>query len=172
MGKRLLLLTIEFLLLASIACGQNVWTLVDGPWYASLPRDISIGYSSGLPVMYVADSTESSLLKSTDEGETWIHLPVANPTSVACVENDPNIVYAGVVLYEPVQRKEIWKSTDGGNTWSVSLSMGGIPVKLAISPHDPNLVYLGVASFLSGDALFHSEWRTKLDRSNFSGLPQ
>jgi hypothetical protein len=73
---------------ASAQTYVSTWQSLDGPWYASRPIDISIGYRGQLKVMYVADSTGNSLLSTTDEGSTWKHLSILNPTAVACL-SDP-----------------------------------------------------------------------------------
>lgn len=106
-------------MVTSFLCGsictslsQPSWQFVGGPWYASLPRDISIGYRGSSPVMFVADSTENSLLKTTDEGETWTHLGVAIPFCVAAIQNNPDVVYVGSLSLP--QNHALLKSTNEG----------------------------------------------------------
>ncbi len=115
------------------------WKSMTGPWYCSYAADISIGYHGNQRVIYVADSTSNSLLKSTDEGMSWIHLPVAYPDAVACIPHRPDTVYVGV------PGMGLLKSIDGGKSFE-EINNGfesTLPRRLSISPHDENLIYVG-----------------------------
>ena len=61
----------------------STWHSLDGPWFASYACDIAVGSLANVKVMYVADSSANSLLKTTDEGTTWQHLIIDKPAAVA-----------------------------------------------------------------------------------------
>ena len=125
------------------------WEFLNVPYYADNVTDISIT-EYPLPargkVIYVADSSFSSLLKSTDQGESWTHLPGTAPLKVVA---EPGNQY---VVYKAIPGEGIWKSTDGGQTWSAKNN--GInnlqTTVLAISPFDSDILYAGCTNTIGG----------------------
>jgi photosystem II stability/assembly factor-like uncharacterized protein len=115
----------------------------------------------------VPDPGVSAIFKSTDSGETWQDITSGkiehNPsriqdnyaTEVLVSPTDANLVYATFGLY---YWGGIWKSADGGQTWSRLANglpdpnlpnMGYGRIKLAMAPSNPNLLY----------ASFTYEWK-------------
>jgi photosystem II stability/assembly factor-like uncharacterized protein len=80
----------------------------------------------------------AGILKSTDGGNTWAHIPgpFAGPTnsashfggayipSIAVKPDNENIVLAGVYMYSAGWKSGIYRSTDGGNNWTQVLLQG------------------------------------------------
>lgn len=105
-------------------------------------------------------STERGLFRTTDGGATWTKVlggdPLTGASDVVVNPHDPRVVYA--TLYQRLRNgfggngvgpgSGIYKSTDGGGTWTKLTH--GLPTEdlgrigLTISPVDPNLVYADV----------------------------
>jgi len=80
-------------------------------------------------------------MRTGDAGRHWSPLPVSGVLAFAVDPSDPRIVYAATYLDTPV-----WKSTDGGRSWSASWDggeVGGGSSSLAIDPVHPGTVYFG-----------------------------
>lgn len=136
--------------------GQTAsWTSLNGPTYAVDIQDIAVGYQGGQTILYIADApAEDSPLqsadilfrpfKSTNGGDTWMSLNLSATRAIACVANNPSIVYAGANDGSTTQG--IYKSTNGGATWvQKNYGLTHFTVKrLAVSPHDPNVIYAGM----------------------------
>ncbi|MFC1619590.1 WD40/YVTN/BNR-like repeat-containing protein [Candidatus Neomarinimicrobiota bacterium] len=119
--------------------------------------------------LYFSVDMSLALVKSTDQGETWV--PIANPIPgtayyVAGDPTEPNTIYMNQInnVYlnpEGVTRKSsgIWKSTDDGETWihlyqseefGISRSQSGV-----VDPSDNQAIYwtaadMGVRKSLDG----------------------
>jgi photosystem II stability/assembly factor-like uncharacterized protein len=93
------------------------------------------------------------LYKSTDGGDSWTFVQYVDYS-----ENDNrwykhNIAYAlssisggeAKIWYAAFAGKNVYKSTDGGNTWSsaASISSHTTMYSVCVSPTDSNIVYLG-----------------------------
>src|SRR5579863_7413607 len=78
------------------------------------------------PATFYLGAVNGGVWKTTDAGATWHSVWDNEPTgsigAIAVSESDPNIVYVG--SGEGLQRPDlstgdgIYKSTDGGNTWT------------------------------------------------------
>ena len=104
---------------------------------------------------------ERGLFKTTDGGRTWTHVLTGDDdtgvTDVAIDWNDPNVLYAATY-----QRRRsaygfdgggpgsaLWKSTDGGETWS-KLTGNGLPageygrIGIAVYRKNPRIVVVSI----------------------------
>jgi photosystem II stability/assembly factor-like uncharacterized protein len=146
MTQRCVLISFLLIWWATLAHSQLSWTWNNGPFYAHID-DYAIGLKNGNVVIYAADSSETSLMKSTDRGETWIHvlsLQGSVVQSVATFKSNADLVYAGIRAGATNDRG-IWKSTDGGTSWSY---LGSQPQnksisRIAIHPTDSTIVWVG-----------------------------
>ncbi len=128
--------------------------------------------------MFITDEHEGLILKSTNGGNDW-SIKFNHPTAEASVfanrhgakeivisKSNPNIMYAGFAYQAFYSDPEstnftnsfgVYKSTDGGENWSVS-GLNGIATTnlnvtaLAVNNTNADVVYIG----LRGDGLFHS----------------
>ena len=90
----------------------------------------------------------TGIYKSTDWGVTWTWkgLPESHHISRVLVDpNDSNIVYVGVLghLYSTNPERGVYKSMDGGSTWSKILYVddNSGAIDLIMDPSDSNILY-------------------------------
>jgi hypothetical protein len=124
------------------AAGGGVWKTVDGgehwrPLTDDLPSLAikALALAPHHPEMIFAGTgevnpgTARGILKSTDGGHTWTHMGghVFYRHSIQKVvvdPNDPDTIYVAVGEFPPItaglqdNNRGIWKSQDGGTTWS------------------------------------------------------
>ena len=88
------------------------------------------------------------VFKSTDAGSTWNFLGLTNTTSIGRIivhPTDTDILYLAAVgsYFSPNPERGIYKSTDGGNSWSQSLfisdSTGAIDI--VMDPNNPEFLF-------------------------------
>ncbi|HEY1976146.1 MAG TPA: hypothetical protein VGG89_06370 [Candidatus Baltobacteraceae bacterium] len=93
----------------------------------------------------------NGVYKSTDGGKTWQHLGLDDSRQIGAIVVDPHdadvaYVAAGGHQYGPNAERGVFKTTDGGKTWSKVLykdeNTGAF--SLAMDPSDPNVVYAGL----------------------------
>ena len=102
---------------------------------------------------------ERGIFKSTDGGKTWKHVLFINDqtgcSDLVIEPGNPSVLYAGTwrVIRTPYSLESggdgsgLWKSTDGGETWSNISATKGLPkgtwgiVGVAIAPSNTDKVY-------------------------------
>jgi photosystem II stability/assembly factor-like uncharacterized protein len=123
-----------------------------GPHRGGRTRAVS-GVPSQPSVFYVA-AVNGGVWKSTDYGRTWDPIFDLQPTgsigAIAVASSAPGTVYvaSGEGLHRPDLSvgNGIYKSTDGGATWThLGLRDGQQIPTLAVDPRDPNRVFAAVA---------------------------
>ncbi len=90
----------------------------------------------------------TGVFKSTDAGATWKAMGLADTHHIGKVlihPTDPDIVYVAAIGHAWTDNPErgLFKTTDGGATWTHSLSLGdqtGV-VDLVMDPRDPETLY-------------------------------
>ena len=83
-------------------------------------------------IIYLLHSGNNSLLKSIDNGESWDLRNLSCPLTSVAVSSENNIIISdkyyippqGVFHSQPYSN--LYYSSDGGNSWSVNLSVSGI----------------------------------------------
>ena len=82
-------------------------------------------------------------------GTTLTEVDSGRPRQVVTHPTDPNIVYVGS------SNGGVWKSTDGGATWTPKTeTLGSLAVgDLAMDPSDPNTLYLGLGDPFDGTGI-------------------
>ena len=86
--------------------------------------------------------------KSTDAGKTWTNMGLHDSEHIGRIvlhPTNPDIVYVAALghLWGPNKERGLYKSTDGGKTWTVSLQIDvdtGVS-DVAMDPSDPNILY-------------------------------
>ena len=144
-------------------------------------------------------SVGDGIYKSTDGGDNWTHLGLQNSERIAKIVVDPgapNTVYACVPgkLWSDSWDRGVYKTTDGGQTWSQVLKGGNASTgcsMMSMDPQHPQTLYAGMWDFRrkgwtfrsggdsaqapSASGLFKSTdggatW-TELDEHSAQGLP-
>lgn len=90
----------------------------------------------------------NGVYRSSDGGLTWAHLGLEETRHIGRVlvhPNDPDIAYVAALgnLWAPSRERGVYKTTDGGATWSQVLfvdTLTGV-VDLVMDPSDPNTLY-------------------------------
>nr|WP_299171244.1 exo-alpha-sialidase [uncultured Allomuricauda sp.] len=88
------------------------------------------------------------ILKSSDNGKTWTNVGLSDSHHIGRIlinPNNPNDIVVGVTghLYSPNQERGVYKTMDGGNTWTQTLHVNdaaGI-IDVAHSPNNFNIQY-------------------------------
>ena len=119
--------------------------------------DIAVNWTSTTRTIWVGsgevNSSRSSyaglgMYKSSDNGKTWEYLGLPESHHIGKVQlhpKDPNTAWVAVLghLYSPNKDRGIYKTTDGGKTWKLTLSVDDNTgaVDMDINPENPNEVY-------------------------------
>src|SRR6266481_6617975 len=126
------------------------WRMI-GPFRGGRTHALA-GVPSQPNVFYIG-AVDGGVWKSTDYGRTWLPIFDSQPSqsigAIAIAPSDPNIIY--VASGEGLARPDlsvgngIYKSTDGGKTWThLGLRNGQQIPGLAVDPRDPNHVLAAV----------------------------
>lgn len=143
----------------------GVWKSVNGgttwkPLWDDLPNssvgDIALS-SSDPDIIYVGtggpNNRQSTLYgngvwKSTDGGESWIHLGLVETRHIGRIRidpGDPDVVYVAALgnLWKAGEERGVFKSTDGGRRWRKVLYVDEDTgaVDLVMDPSDPEVLY-------------------------------
>jgi photosystem II stability/assembly factor-like uncharacterized protein len=144
-------------------------------------------------------SIGDGIYKSTDGGESWTNMGLANSERIAKIivhPKDGNIVYACVPgkLWSDSADRGLYKTTDGGKNWGLILKGDNLSTgcsSVSLDPQNPDKLFVGLWDFRrqgwtfrsggegadkpSGSGLFVTEdgganW-SKLDGDSAKGLP-
>ena len=104
-----------------------------GTGEADMRSDISVG---------------NGMYKSADAGKTWSYIGLRDSQQIGRIAvdpNDANVVYVAALghAYAPNSERGVYRSTDGGATWSKVLDKGPDvgAIDLALVPENPKVVY-------------------------------
>ncbi len=110
--------------------GQTIW--------------VGTGENNSSRSSYAGDG----VYKSTDGGKTWQHMGLEATHHIGQVilhPSDPNTVWVAAVghLYSPNDERGVYKTTDGGKTWTKTLFVDGNTgaIDLDIHPTNPNVLF-------------------------------
>tara|TARA_R110001583_G_scaffold15501_2_gene63828 strand:- start:6058 stop:8826 length:2769 start_codon:yes stop_codon:yes gene_type:complete len=148
---------------AAYASGGLWYTTNNGTSFTSVTEnaptqnmgDIAVDWVNGTIWIGTGESNSSrssyagiGILKSTDKGETWQNVGLADSHHIGRIiinKNNPDEVVVGAIghLYTPNTERGIFKTTDGGKTWNNVLFINentGI-IDISVSPTNSNIVY-------------------------------
>ncbi|HET6545480.1 MAG TPA: hypothetical protein VFG55_01885 [Rhodanobacteraceae bacterium] len=122
-------------------------------------------------------SIGNGIYKSTDGGNTWTRMGLENSERIAAVLIDPhdgNTVYACVPgkLWSDSADRGLYRTRDGGRTWTLVLKGGNRSTGCAsasMDPKDPNVVFAGLWDFRRQGWTFRSGGESP-DAESGSGL--
>ena len=119
---------------------------------AIAPSDPNIIYVASGEGLHRPDlSVGNGIYRSADAGKTWTHLGLRDGQQIPALAvdpRDPNRVLAAVLghPYGPSEERGIFRSTDGGQTWTKILykneNTGASFVEL--DPSNPDVIYAGL----------------------------
>ena len=111
------------------------------------PNTIYVGMGEHAP-RAVMTSHGDGVYKSTDAGKTWTHMGLEKTQHISRIIIDPldnDIVYVAAqgALYGPNNERGIYKSTDGGKTWSNTLFVNNLTgcAELSMDLQNPQVIY-------------------------------
>ncbi len=144
--------------LYACVAGYGLWRSDDGgrTWHrpgSQLPGDVvALAAAGGSPETLYAGSARSGVLQSADGGRTWAPIAALGSRGAFALAVDPThyeTVYAGV-------EGGLFKSTDGGATWSRLPFPVDNALAIAASPARPGLL-LAIAFAENRGLVFRSE---------------
>ncbi len=118
--------------------------------------DIAVDWDDGEAIWVGTGENNSSrssyagtgLYKSIDGGETWQHMGLAATHRTGRIRihpEDPNTVWVAAAghLYSPNPERGIYKTTDGGDSWTKTLFVDDKTgaIDLIVDPNDPEVLY-------------------------------
>jgi len=125
------------------------------------PRTIWVG--TGEANTRNSVSIGDGVYKSTDGGESWTHLGLAETERIARVLVDPKsrdtaYVCATGKLWSANEERGVFKTSDGGKTWKKVLYVDADTgcSELAIDPQEPRILYAGMWTFRRYPDFFRS----------------
>src|SRR5205823_5383980 len=107
------------------------------------------------------DAYGIGVLKSMDAGATWTVLGQAQfdhrtIRRILVSPTDPNTLFVAVAQFangDPFNNRGVWRSTDGGLTWTnltASISTSDPVYDMELAPGNPNVLYVGFGN-VGGD---------------------
>ncbi len=131
---------------APVFDGQSSTSIGDISIAPSDPSIVWVG--TGEPNNRQSSSWGDGVYRSLDAGKTWQNMGLRDSKHIGRIvidSRDPNIVYVAVVghLWGPNKERGVYKTTDGGKTWSNVLFINedtGV-IDLAMDPESPMTIY-------------------------------
>lgn len=126
--------------------GQDVGSIGAIAVAPSNPRIVYVG--SGEADMRSDIAYGDGMYGSTDGGRSWSHLGLSDTKQIGAIVVDPRDAKVAYVAalghpYGPNAERGVFKTTDGGQTWSKVLYENADTgaTALAMEPDDPNVIY-------------------------------
>ena len=111
------------------------------------PNVVYVGMGEHAP-RGVMTSHGDGVYKSNDAGKTWQHLGLEKTQHISRIiihPNDPSIVWVAAqgALHGPTEERGIYKSVDGGKTWTRTLFVNTLTgaSELSMDANNPDILY-------------------------------
>ena len=116
---------------------------------AVAPSDPNVIYAGmGEATIRLDVSPGDGVYKSTDAGQSWVHLGLADTHHIARIRvhpHNPDMVYVAALghAFGPNESRGVYRSTDGGEHWERTLyqSERAGAIDLSLDPRNPRLLY-------------------------------
>lgn len=179
--------------------GGRTWENISDGYFGGSVGSISVA-ESDKNVIYVGGGEKTvrgnvssgyGVWKSVDAGKTWKTSGLEKSRHISRIRihpKNPDIVYAAVMgnLYKGTQERGVYKSTDGGKTWTKKLfaNEDAGAVDLTFDPNNPRILYAStwnirrtpysLSSGGNGSALWKStdEGESWTEISKMKGFPE
>ena len=145
---------------APVFDGQPENTFGDLAIFPADPRIIWAG--SGEQNNRQSSSWGSGVYRSTDGGASWTHVGLTRTASVGRViahPTNPEVAWVAAVgnLWKPTSDRGVYKTTDGGATWTRVLYVDTLTgaTDLALDPRNPNVLYAATYQRLRSACCFN-----------------
>jgi photosystem II stability/assembly factor-like uncharacterized protein len=141
------------------------YRLVGPAWGGRVARVTGV---PGDPLVYYAASASGGVWKSGDGGIAWNPVfdgqPVSSTGSIAVAPSEPNVVYVGSgeanIRGNVAAGNGIYKSLDGGKTWTHVWTQEGQIGQMAVHPSNPDVAYAAVLGHAFGPNPERGVYRT------------
>ena len=142
------------------------YRLIGPAWGGRVSRVAGV---PGDPRIYYAATASGGVWKSEDGGINWKPVfdeqPISSMGSIAVAPSDPNVVYAGSgeanIRGNVAAGNGIYKSTDGGKTWTHVWKQEGQIGTMVVHPKDPDVAFAAVLGHAFGPNPERGVYRTK-----------
>ncbi|MCE2942074.1 MAG: glycosyl hydrolase [Gemmatimonadetes bacterium] len=124
-------------------------------------RSVAVAGSASRPLEYWMGTTGGGVFKTTDGGMSW--RPVTDRYfggtigAIGVAESNPDIVYVGggetPIRGNTAPGDGLWKTTDGGRTWTKLPLPGGDKQHIArirVHPTNPDIAWMGILGHVFG----------------------
>lgn len=131
-------------LLVPFLCASEGWQPV-GPYGGSAT---AVAVDPSRPDTLLLGARNSLIYRSDDQGQSWRRLPfprhfLGTVSALAIDPSDSNRYFAAVSA-EHSPYGGVWRSVDGGTTWTLSQDIAGMSAEaLAVSPRNPRVLVAG-----------------------------
>ena len=123
----------------------------------------------GNPLIYYAATASGGVWMSSDGGTSWKSVwddqPISSIGSIAVAPSDPNVVYVGAgeanIRGNVAAGNGIYKSIDGGKTWTHVWKQEGQIGTMAVHPKNADVAYAAVLGHAFGPNPERGVYRTR-----------
>ncbi len=123
----------------------------------------------GNPLLYYAATASGGVWMSSDGGTTWKSVfddqPISSIGSIAVAPSDPNVIYVGSgeanIRGNVAAGNGIYKSTDGGKTWTHVWRQEGQIGTMAVHPKNADIAFAAVLGHAFGSNAERGVYRTR-----------
>jgi photosystem II stability/assembly factor-like uncharacterized protein len=124
---------------------------------------------AGNPLLYYAATASGGVWMSGDGGTTWRSVfddqPISSIGSIAVAPSDPNVIYVGSgeanIRGNVAAGNGIYKSTDGGRTWTHVWTQQGQIGTMVVHPRNPDVAFAAVLGHAFGPNPERGVYRTR-----------